>query len=127
MDADSQAAIRRTAMVPNRARHTAVAPRASYQAYDAYRSAATRPTSSNAATAMADASSHRRSVISEAHALLAEPAFHFPADLREPLLRLRLVPGDDHRLGVRRADQSPAVAEQDAHTVDVDDIMLRAE
>src|SRR4051812_23783012 len=119
--------MRSTVMVPTFARQTDVAPSASYQAYDEYRSAATRPRSSSAATAMATAISHRRGVMSDAYTLLAKPAFHLAADGRETLLRLSLVAGDDHRLCVRRADQAPAVAEQHANAVDVDDLVLRLE
>src|SRR3954467_2543727 len=114
-------------MVPTFARQTDVAPRASYQAYDEYRSAATRPRSRSAATAMATAISHRRGVMSDAHALLAEPAFHFAADGREAFLRLGLVSRHDHRLRVRCADQPPAVAEQHPDAIDVDDLVLRLE
>src|SRR3954468_1676930 len=114
-------------MVPTFARQTDVAPRASYQAYDEYRSAATRPTSRSAAAAMATAISHRRGVMSDAHALLAKPTFHLAADGRETLLRLGFVARHDHRLRVRCADQAPAIAEQDTDAIDVDDLVLRLE
>ena len=62
-DAAIHAAMRRTVIVPIFARQTAVAPSASYQAYDEYRLAATRPTSSSTARAMTDAASHRLVII----------------------------------------------------------------
>src|SRR5829696_5003938 len=71
--------------------------------------------------------SHRRFVMSHSHALLAQPAFHLATNRRETLGGRGLVPGDDHRLRVRRTDQSPAVAEQNTHPVDVDHVVSRAE
>ena len=61
--------------------------------------------------------------MSHANALRSQPSFHLAADRREPLGRERLVSGDDHRLRVRSANQPPAVAEEHAHTVDVDHVV----
>src|SRR5258708_5937582 len=111
------------AMVPTRARQTDVAPSASYQAYDEYKSATNRPASNRAASVMAQATSHRRSVISQANALRPQPAFHLAANRRQTVRGESLVSSHDDRLCVRRPDQPPAVAEQDADTVDVDDLV----
>src|SRR4051812_34262814 len=108
--------MRTTVIVPTRARHTLVAPSASYQAYDVYRSAMSRPTSNRIASAMADAISQRRWVISDGDALLAQPAFHLAANLGQSLFRPRFVARDDDWLRVRRADQPPSVAEQHANS-----------
>ena len=50
--------------------------------------------------------------------------FHFTSNCCEPVGGARLITGDEHRLRVGRADQSPAVAEQHAHAVDVDDVVF---
>src|SRR6185437_1171954 len=82
---------------------------------------------SRIATAARATTSHRRVVMSDSHALLAQPAFHLAADRGQPLRRRRLVAGDDYRLRVAGADQAPSVSEQHAHAVDVDHIVAGAE
>src|SRR5215831_6967297 len=67
--------------------------------------------------------SHRREVISHSNALRAEPTLHLAANRGEALGRLRLVARDDDRLRVRCADETPPVAEQDTHAVDVDHVV----
>src|SRR6185436_9061330 len=71
--------------------------------------------------------SHRRDVISHSNALRAQPSLHLAANRGEALRRLRLVARDDDGLRVRRADETPAVAEQDAYAVHIDHIVPFAE
>src|SRR5579885_2431034 len=89
--------------------------------------ASARPASSSTATAASASMSQRRVVMLHSNALRAQPAFHLALDRRETVLRGRLVPRDDHGLGIRGANESPAVAEQDADAVDVDHVVRRAE
>src|SRR5436190_1856728 len=90
-----------------------------------------RATSRRTAAPATARKTHRRwggaiSRSSHAHALRTQPAFHLALDCRETLRRRRLVAGDKHWLRVRGANQSPAVAEQHAYAVHVNDIVLRA-
>src|SRR5687768_3334045 len=66
-------------------------------------------------------------VAGAADPLALQPAFHKPADLRQPLRRARLVAGDQHGLGVAGADQAPSVAEEHARAVHVDHLVILAE
>src|SRR5260221_2637685 len=69
----------------------------------------------------------RRALTSDAHALRPNPALHLVPDLREPFGRARLVAGHENRLRVRRADQPPSIAEQDADSVHVDHVIAGSE
>src|SRR5690242_11839625 len=71
--------------------------------------------------------SHRRDVISHSNALRAQPTLHLAANRGQPLGGLRLVACNDDGLRVRGADESPAVAEQHADAVDVDDVVPTTE
>src|SRR5207248_7021115 len=64
---------------------------------------------------------------SHADALRPQPPLHLALNRRQPLRRRRLVSRDENGLRVRGADQTPAIAEQDARAVDIDDVVLRAE
>src|SRR4051812_29785823 len=76
---------------------------------------------------MATAISHRRGVMSDAHALFAKPALELGPYRVELSFRPGFISRHDHRLRIRRPDQPPPVAEEDAHAVDVDDVVLRPE
>src|SRR5215831_9855706 len=89
--------------------------------------ASSRPASSRTAAATNATMSQRRVVMSDANALSAQPPFHLALNRRQPVGAQRFVARDDHRLGIRGADEPPAVAEQYADTVDVDHVMTGAE
>src|SRR5215471_13604574 len=89
--------------------------------------ASSRPASSRTAAATSATMSQRRVVISDANALRAQPPFHLALNRRQPFGVQRFIARDDHRLGIRRTDEPPAVAEQYADAVDVDDVMTRPE
>src|SRR5688572_19872418 len=104
----------------NRARQTSIAPSEANQSESVYCSLAHRPTERTSAAATSAPMTTRRFVTSDGHALLPQPPFHLPLDLREAGLRARLEAGDQDRLGVRRADEPPSVPEEYADAVDVD-------
>src|SRR6185503_20512687 len=62
-------------------------------------------------------------VTSDLHALGAEPPFHLILDGSQSLSGPRLEPHHDNRLRVRRANQTPAVAEQNSRAVNGDDVI----
>src|SRR5581483_7459091 len=55
----------------------------------------------------------------------AEPSPHVRLDGGQPIRRARLESQHQNRLGVRRADETPAIAEQHPRAVDIDDIVPR--
>src|SRR5438105_11170158 len=63
------------------------------------------------------------SITSNLDALRAQPALHLRLDGVETLFGSCLEPHHDHGLGVRGANKSPAVAEEDAHTIDGDHLV----
>src|SRR4051812_43461209 len=89
--------------------------------------AVARPTMSRTAAAPTATKSHRRVVMSHSDALGAQPTFHLPLDGVQALACRRLVPCDEHGLRIRCANEAPAVAEQDAHAVDIDHIVFGLE
>src|SRR6185503_18795029 len=62
-------------------------------------------------------------VTSNLHALGAQPAFHLIPDSGEALCRPRFESHHDHRLRVRRANQTPAVPKQNARAVNGDHLV----
>src|SRR5688500_20323510 len=76
---------------------------------------------------MSVTSAQRRPITSDRHSLRAEPGFHVVAYLGEPRRGAGLEPQHQHGLGIRGANQSPAVAEQHPHSIDVDDLVRRSE
>src|SRR5215218_8903203 len=101
----------------NCAHHSSRAPSAAYQSASVYCSLAQRPSARTSAAATIAPMTTRRLVTSDGHALLPQPPFHLAPDLREPLVRARLEAGDEDRLGVRRANEPPAVAEEHADAI----------
>src|SRR5215831_21056615 len=89
--------------------------------------ASSRPASSRTAAATSATMSQRRVVMSDANALRAQPPFHLALNRRQPVGAQRFIASDDHRLGIRCADEPPAVAEQHTDAVDVDHVMTRPE
>src|SRR6478672_7038757 len=63
--------------------------------------------------------------MSNLYPVLAQPAFHLRADFLEMLAGARLEAHHQYRLSIGCANQSPAVAEQYSHAVDVDHLVLR--
>src|SRR5512141_687248 len=108
-------------------RHRGSAPRAAYHAWSAYSSANKRPSSRTAAAATSAHASRRRWVMSDLDALLPEPAFHLAADCSEMLCRARFESHHEHGLGVRCANEAPAVAKENAHSVNVDHFVRGSE
>src|SRR5712671_2174009 len=64
-------------------------------------------------------------VTSNLDAFGAQPALHLRLNLLQLLAGSGFESHHDHRLGVRRADQSPPVAEKDANAVNGQDLILR--
>src|SRR5215472_3052286 len=60
---------------------------------------------------------------SGADALRREPRFHLAADCRQTIVCLRLEAQHQHGLRIRRPNQSPSVAEEDAHAINVDHVV----
>src|SRR5688500_10311030 len=85
-----------------------------------------RPATSTTAMPMRVTSAQRRPITSDRHSLRAQPRLHVIADLGETLRRASLEAEHEDGLRVRCPDQSPGVAEEHAHTVDVDDVVRRA-
>src|SRR5512144_391721 len=77
--------------------------------------------------AAAAAINQRRASMSGRDAAGAEPPLHLTANLREALRGTRFESDDEDGLRVRRADESPAVAEQDAGAIDADDLVVARE
>src|SRR5688572_29169407 len=69
----------------------------------------------------------RRDITSNLDAFRAEPALHLGLNLPELLLGAGLKAHHEDGLGIRCADQSPAVAEKDADTVDSNHLVFGAE
>src|SRR5687767_2359081 len=111
----------------NRARQTSLAPSDANQSESVYCSLAHRPSERTSAAATSAPMTTRRFVTSDGHALLPQPPFHLRLDLRETGLRAGFEAGDEDRLGVGRPDESPAVTEEHAHAVDVDDVVSTPE
>src|SRR5688500_18354679 len=105
------------------ARHSSWAPSEAYQAWSTYSAAPTRAAMSSSPTPASARASHRRGVTSDLDALRPEPAFHVRANRLEALGRPRLEPADEDGLRVRRAHETPTVAEEDARAVDVDHVV----
>src|SRR5215210_5243003 len=59
-----------------------------------------------------------RGITSNLNALRSEPALHLRLNLLELLVRARFEAHDEDGLGVRCADESPAIAEQNTYAVD---------
>src|SRR5688572_18994059 len=110
-----------------RARQMSLAPSAAYQSESVYCSLAQRPSERTSAAATTAPMTTRRVLTSDGHALLTQPRLHLSLDLGEARFRARLEAGDENGLRVRRADETPPVAEQHANTVDVDDLVPAAE
>src|SRR5256714_1717710 len=66
-------------------------------------------------------------ITSSLHAFRAQPTLHFRLNGVESIFCARLESHHDHGLGVRCADQSPAIAENDASAIDGDDLVAAGE
>src|SRR6266550_2095417 len=86
-------------------------------------SARPRPRRRTAAAATSPARSRRPGLISSLYSLLSQPAFELRSDRVQMLLRPRLETHHEHRLSVRRADESPPITEENADAVNVDDVV----
>src|SRR5450759_5681416 len=66
-------------------------------------------------------------ITSNLYALGAKPALHLGLNLLQLLIRSRFEAHHEYRLSVRRADQSPPIAKEDAHAVHRDHLVPGAE
>src|SRR4051794_22430708 len=78
-----------------------------------------RPTTSTTAVQASTPSTTRWTLTSDRHALRTKPALELVPDDLEPSFGSRLESQDENGLGVGRADQPPAVAEEHSHPIHV--------